>query len=61
MDRKRKSTREREKRGETKTKVDKKFLGTRKLEEGLCHESPKKKIVFHTFKHLIHIYNGVKI
>jgi len=34
------------------------------LKERLCYESPKKKIVFYIFEHLIHnlkMYNKVKI
>jgi len=61
---KKKYKREREKRWDENWSRWKNSLGRRNLKEGPCYESPKKKVISHTFEHLIHnikTHNGVKI
>jgi len=41
-----------------------KFLGTRNLEGGPCHETPKEERISHMFENLIDntkLHNGVKL
>jgi len=61
---KRRYKRERKKRWDKNWSQWKNSLGQGNLKRGPCYESPKKEMVFHTFKHLIQnlkSYNEVKV